>query len=174
MSSIDWIGLKKDYIIGNYKSLSSFAEKKGLNINGNFKKKTKGWTDEKVLKGTEMSTKIINRTIERIIDREVDRNTKHLMVWDKILSKIDKLADKENIEVPTRDGIINIDVNHKHLAELATAMDKVQKGQRLAEGLDKDDKTNDTIAKSNERILRIAELLNSPVADRKIDDFEEE
>jgi hypothetical protein len=170
----DWVKLKAKYLSGSYTGLKQFADKENINYQV-VRNNAKEWNEKKLQCNDEKVTKIVTKTIEKIAERESDRNAKHLMVWDKILNKIDRLANMDKIEVPTKQGdVIEIDVTHKHLAELSSAMDRVQKGQRLAEGLDKEDKANDAVAKSNERIMRIAELLNSPVNDRKINDFEEE
>lgn len=134
MARINWEALKQEYITGDYKSLSEFAKKKGLKRNGNFKTKTKGWAEEKARKEAQKSTEIINRTLERQIEREVDRNTLHLEVWDMLLAVVQEaLADKER-HLSNKAGNINVYA----LEKLSAIIDRIQKGQRLAEGLDQE------------------------------------
>jgi len=83
--------------------------------------------------------KIANQTHQKAVVRCVDRNTRHLDVWDKLLGKIDILASQEKVVCGfTEDGKeVSMDISARMCVELATALDKIQKGQRLAEGLDK-------------------------------------
>ena len=48
VAKYDWKQLEKEYILGNYKSVSSFLKDKEIPINGSTKKSTKGWKNKKV------------------------------------------------------------------------------------------------------------------------------
>ena len=50
MAKYNWKQLEKEYILSDYKSVSSFLKNKGISINGSTKKSTKGWKNKKVLK----------------------------------------------------------------------------------------------------------------------------
>ena len=49
MAKYDWKQLEKEYILSNYKSVSSFLKDKGIKPSGSTKKSTKGWKEKKVL-----------------------------------------------------------------------------------------------------------------------------
>lgn len=132
MARINWEELKKDYLLGDYKSLNEFAKEKSLKVNGNFKKQTKGWTEEKELKENQKSTKIIEGTLKRQIDYEVDRNTRHLQLWDALLDLVDEVVNGKDQHLQTKAGNINVYAMEK----LTSIVERAQKGQRLAEGMD--------------------------------------
>ena len=46
MAKYDWKKLEKEYILGDYKSVSSFLKDKGINNNGTTRKHTLGWKDK--------------------------------------------------------------------------------------------------------------------------------
>ena len=137
MAKINWDELKKDFILGDYKSLSEFADKKGLNRNGNFNKKTKGWTEEKAKKRKEKSNKIIEKTINKEVEKEVDRNTRHLNLTDKILDKVEKVLEEELTKITFFGKTTNTKIiQHSKLEKLMNILEKAQKTHRLSEGLD--------------------------------------
>lgn len=47
MSKYNWKELEKEYIIGDYKSVSSFLKEKNILNNGTTRKNTKGWKSKK-------------------------------------------------------------------------------------------------------------------------------
>ena len=68
MAKYDWKQLEKEYILSDYKSVSSFLKDKGISINGSTKKSTKGWKNKKVLKEEQKRTKIIEKVLEKGFD----------------------------------------------------------------------------------------------------------
>jgi hypothetical protein len=134
VTRINWEQLKKEFILGEYKSLRDFANKKGLKYNGNFMKKTKGWSDEKVAKGVQKSCEIVERTLERQIEHEVDRNTAHLQAWDALLDIVMEMVADRDKHLSTKAGARNVYA----LEKLSAVLDRIQKGQRLAEGIDQE------------------------------------
>ena len=88
MAKYDWKQLEKEYILSDYKSVSSFLKDKGISINGSTKKRTKGWKNKKVLKEEQKSTKIIEKVLEKESEKEANK-----IIWVKdvandLLSKI--------------------------------------------------------------------------------------
>lgn len=73
MAKYDWKQLEREYILSDYKSVSSFLKDKGISINGSTKKSTKGWKNKKVLKETEKSTKVIEKVIEKESEKEAQQ-----------------------------------------------------------------------------------------------------
>lgn len=47
MAKYDWKQLEKEYILSDYKSVSSFLKDKGIKSNGSTKKSTKGWKEKR-------------------------------------------------------------------------------------------------------------------------------
>lgn len=96
MAKYDWKQLEKEFILGNYKSVSSFLNDKGIPNNGNTKKSTKGWKNKKVLKEEQKST----RTIEKVIEQEAEKDAKKILtvkdVANDLLSKIVKANNELN------------------------------------------------------------------------------
>ena len=72
MAKYDWKQLEKEYILGNYKSVSSFLKDKGIKQNGSTKKSTKGWKEKKVLKEEQKSTKVIEKVLEKESEKEAN------------------------------------------------------------------------------------------------------
>jgi len=60
------------------------------------------------------------KEIENIADETIETNRYHLQVWQKLLKEVDRHITTTSLEP-------------KDIAHLATALDKAQKGQRLAE-----------------------------------------
>jgi hypothetical protein len=131
----NWIELKKEFILSNYNTLKEFAESKEMKYDATFRKRAVGWLDEKQLKDHTKATKVIEKTIEKATDREANRNIKHLKLWDGVSDVIEEMLINKKDELTKGDHY-----NIYALEKLATILEKIQKGQRLAEGLDKDDK----------------------------------
>lgn len=72
MAKYNWVELKKDYLLGDYKSLSSFLNERNIPNNGSTKKSTKGWKEEKVQKENEKSTKVLKKVIEKESTKEAN------------------------------------------------------------------------------------------------------
>ena len=74
MAKYDWEQLEKEYILGEYKSVSAFLKEKGIdNTSGSSKKATKGWKEKKALKEHQKSTKTIEKTIEKESEKEAQQ-----------------------------------------------------------------------------------------------------
>lgn len=135
---VDWIAIRTEYETTST-SYRKLAEKYGVSFPTlRDRAKRESWIKSKEKTRDKIITKTLQKTVTKISTLEASRNVRHLQVWDKILSRVDSLADKDKLTVLTMTGkLVEVDVSHKALAELASAMDKIQKGHRLAEGLDK-------------------------------------
>lgn len=150
MAKYDWKQLEKEYILSNYKSVSSFLKEKGINNNGTTRKHTSGWKDKKRQKEDKKVTKIIEKVTEKEIEKEVDINTRHLKLYDRFLEVLECSFKNPNeymyLGMPDYDK----------LKKMVDILKKSQKGQRLAKGLDKESENNasqslaDTIQKAYE------------------------
>lgn len=95
MAKYDWKQLEKEYILSNYKTVSSFLKDKGITNNGNTKKSTKGWKNKKVLKEEKKGTKII----EKIIEKESEKEAKQIVDIKNIANDLALNIIKANTEL---------------------------------------------------------------------------
>ena len=154
MAKYDWKQLEKEYILSDYKSVSSFLKAKGIKPSGSTKKNTKGWKGKKVLKEEQKSTKVIEKVLEKEIEKEVDINTRHLKLYDSFLDVLEgsfkNPAEYMYLEMPDYDK----------LKKMVDILEKAQKGQRLAKGLDKEENNNENLNKVEELLSKIKEEAN--------------
>jgi hypothetical protein len=151
----DWEALKKEFLLGDYKSVQEFARKKNLPVNAHFFRKTKGWAEEKRELRERKERKITEAVVKEQIKQEIDWNLTHLRLWGEFLNILQEaLNDKDNIQ--NRDGKISAYI----LEKFANVMEKAQKGQRLALGPDeKTEKDDDNLKKLIEAIRESAKAL---------------
>lgn len=128
MAKYDWEKLKRKFVTTSSKcTLKQFAIDNNLPY-GLLRQKAKGWNESKRTNEEQKTNRIITKTIEKEIDREVDCNTRHYEIYEKLLESIDNFLGKDKLLMP------------KVIKELADAMKTIQQGQRLASGLDKENK----------------------------------
>lgn len=73
MAKYDWKQLEKEYILSDYKSVSSFLKDKGIKRNGSVQQAVKGWNEKKVQKEFKKSSKTIEKTIEKESEKEAQQ-----------------------------------------------------------------------------------------------------
>ena len=152
MSRIDWLSLERKYLTGNYASLKAFAADNGIKYNSRSRAHMATWIEKRVTAQRLKSDKVVRKTIEKQAEAEASLNAKHMQVWEKILGRIDAIADMDRIKTISMSGApITIDVNHRMMADLASAMEKTQKGMRTA------DETDNRMDKVSELISRMEE-----------------
>lgn len=138
MAKYDWKQLEKEYILSDCKSVSQFIKSKEIPYNGTTKNKTKGWTEKKRLKQDQKETKIIEKVLEKEIEKEVDINTRHLKLYDSFLNVLENSFNNPNEYMYS--GMPDYD----KLKKMVDILEKSQKGQRLAKGLDKESENSMT------------------------------
>lgn len=137
MARYDWEALKREFLLGDYKSLRQFANAKKL-CYSHLRRKAVGWAKEKSELQAQKERKIAEDLLEKQIEQEIDWNITHLKLWGEFLNILqDALKDKKNIK--SKDGKISAYV----LEKFANVMEKAQKGQRLALGLDEKTEKDD-------------------------------
>lgn len=99
VAKYDWKQLEKEYILGNYKSVSSFLKDKGIKQNGSTKKSTKGWKEKKVLKEEQKSTKVIEKVLEKESEKEANKIIQVKDVANDLLSKIVQANNELNMHI---------------------------------------------------------------------------
>lgn len=130
MPRYNWDALKREFLLGDYKSLRQFAKAKKL-CYSHLRRKAVGWAKEKSELQAQKERKIAEGLIQNQIKQEIDWNLTHLKLWGEFLNILQEVF-KNAESVKTKDGRINAYV----LEKLANVMEKAQKGQRLALGLD--------------------------------------
>ena len=99
MAKYDWKQLEKEYILSDYKSVSSFLKDKGIKQNGSTKNRTKGWKNKKVLKEDKKSTKVIEKVIEKESEKEANKIIQVKDVANDLLSKIVQANNELNMHI---------------------------------------------------------------------------
>lgn len=99
MAKYDWKHLEKEYILSDYKSVSSFLKDKGIKTSGSTKKSTKGWKEKKVLKEERKSTKVIEKVLEKESEKEANKIIQVKDVANDLLSKIVQANNELNMHI---------------------------------------------------------------------------
>ena len=154
MAKYDWKQLEKEYILSDYKSVSSFLKDKGINNNGTTRKHTSGWKEKKRQKEDIKTTKIIEKVTEKEIEKEVDVNTRHLKLYDNFLNVLES-----SFKNPREYMYLGMP-DYDKLKKMVDILEKSQKGQRLAKGLDKEENNNEKLNKVEELLNKIKEEAN--------------
>ena len=88
MAKYDWKLLEKEYILGNYKSISDFFKDKEIPNNSRNRSNTKGWKEKKSQKSDKTVTKIIEQVIEKEAKKETEKIIQVTDVAKDLLAKI--------------------------------------------------------------------------------------
>lgn len=99
MAKYDWIALEKEYILSDYKSVSTFLKDKGINNNGTTRKRTSGWKDKKRQKEDKKATKTIEKVIEKQSENDANTAVKINDVAEELLKKVMEATSQLNIHV---------------------------------------------------------------------------
>lgn len=138
MAKYDWKQLEKEYILSDCKSVSSFLKDKGIKNTSYTRSNTKGWKEKKRQNTDKKVTKIIQKTTEKEIEQEVDINTRHLELYNKFLDVLDS-----SFNTPEQYMYLGMP-DYDKLKKMVDILEKAQKGQRLAKGLDKENDNDAT------------------------------
>lgn len=138
MAKYDWKQLEKEYILGEHKSVSSFLKDKNIKNSSYVRNNTKGWKEKKRQIEDKKVTKTIQRITEKEIEKEVDINTRHLELYNKFLDVL------ENSFINPKQYMYLGMPDYDKLKKMVDILEKAQKGQRLAKGLDKENDNNIT------------------------------
>ena len=137
---IDWDALKTQFLASNHTKLYAFLQEKGINRSGSVSRHTVGWPADKKAFIARKNTRVLQKTLDRRVAKEVDHNLAHLQQWDDIRSRIDLMLQAPDPSLCTADGQLTPGA----LEKIAGIIDKVQKGQRLALGLDMEKQNKET------------------------------
>lgn len=99
MAKYDWKQLEKEYILSEYKSVSSFLKEKGINNNGTTRKHTSGWKDKKRQKEDKKATKIIEKVIEKETEKEAQQIADIKAIANDLALKIIQANSELNMHI---------------------------------------------------------------------------
>ena len=170
MAKYDWKQSEKEYILSDYKSVSSFLKNKEIKNNSYARNNTKGWKEKK----RQNTDKKVTKTIEKVTEKEAEKEAQKIVnvkdVANELLQKIVQASselDRHSVKNKKRARIIEYDTNTKkpkkevvkEEEEIASAGDIVdRKGlKELASAL-KD--LNDII--NNKKEVELSGTLNNP------------
>jgi hypothetical protein len=154
MAKYDWKQLEKEYILSDCKSVSSFLKYKGINNNSYARNNTKGWKEKKRQNTDKKVTKTIQKITEKEIEKEVDINTRHLRLYDNFLDVLEG-----SFKNPSEYMYLGMP-DYDKLKKMIDVLEKSQKGQRLAKGLDKENENNENLNKVEQLLTKIKEEAN--------------
>lgn len=112
MAKYNWKQLEREYILSDYKSVSSFLKNKGISINGSTKKSTKGWKSKKALKEEQKSTKVIEKVIEKESEKEAQQIADVKSIANELalnILKANKELNKHIAKSKTKTKIVTYD-----------------------------------------------------------------
>lgn len=96
MAKYDWSSLEKEYILGNYKSVSSFLKEKNIPNNGSSRKQTNGWNDKRRQKQDKNKTRTIEKVIEKESEKEANKIINIKDTASILLEKLNQSMDELN------------------------------------------------------------------------------
>ena len=122
----DWIELKKQFLLGDYKSLKNFAETENIDY-GLLRKNAIGWVKikkkQKEQNCNKTITKIETKKVLEAVKNYEQINKKHYDFADNLLKKLAEIEIKNTFEIESA----------------ARALKNLQQIQRLAKNMDKID-----------------------------------
>ena len=156
MAKYDWKQLEKEYITGEYKSVSQFIKSKEIPYNGTTKSKTKGWTEKKRLKQDQKATKTIEKVIEKESEKEAQQIVDIKSIANDLALTILKANKESNLYID-KYGDVQIGlIDKKGLKQLTSALKDLN--EILVEK-QTDDKTE--LNNAREVLVKIKEVANN-------------
>ena len=127
---------------------------KGINNNSYARNNTKGWKEKKRQNTDKKVAKTIQKINEKEIEKEVDINTRHLRLYDNFLDVLEG-----SFKNPSEYMYLGMP-DYDKLKKMVDILEKAQKGQRLAKGLDKENENNENLNKVEQLLTKIKEEAN--------------
>ena len=124
----DWEELRRKFITGDYTTIKEFAEKEKVPYSLT-RKHSANWLNEKRTVRQYKEKRIIENVINKQIVSTSYINERHIAVFEKALD----IAERGLSEC-----IADENINASRLEKIVDSLQKIQKAQRLALGMDKD------------------------------------
>lgn len=99
MAKYDWKQLEKEFILSDYKTVSSFLRDKGIDNNAYIRRTTKGWKEKKLQNSHKKVAKIIEKVTEKEIEKETQKILRVKDVANDLLLKIEKSNNELNMHL---------------------------------------------------------------------------
>lgn len=155
MAKYNWKQLEKEYILGEYKSVSAFLKEKNIPNNGSTKKSTKGWKNKKVLKEEEKSTKTIEKTIEKQSTEDAKKIVKVNDVANELLVKVLKATSELNIHTDMFGGQHTGIIDRADIKKLTSALKDIN------DILDTKKDKEENLSNVKDVLIKIKEVANN-------------
>lgn len=97
MAKYDWKQLEKEYILSDYKTVSSFLKDKGINNNAYIRRVTKGWKEKK----SQNSDKKVAKIIEKVTEKESEKEAQQIADIKSIANDLALNIIKANNQLET-------------------------------------------------------------------------
>lgn len=124
----DWAKLRRKFITGDYATVKDFAEKEKIPY-ALARKHSANWLEEKRTLKQHKENKIIENVLNNQIASASDINSRHIEIFNKALDMAERGLDE---------CIVDDKVQVGRLEKVVDSLQKIQKGQRLALGMDRD------------------------------------
>ncbi len=156
MAKYDWKQLEKEYILSDYKSVSSFLKDKGIKRNGSVQQAVKGWNEKKVQKEFEKSSKTIEKTIEKESEKEAQQIVDIKSIANDLALNIIKANKETNLYID-KYGEIQVGlVDKKGLKQLTSALKDLNEIL-----IDKNENNTTDLNNAKEILVKIKEVANN-------------
>lgn len=134
----DWDKMREEYIY-NGLSQPDLCKKYGVSVSQIGKvAKAQEWVKLRDSKKREIQEEVEKKNTQNEIDRRVAINEEHLELFKQGLNLVKSiLKEYEDYQNKIKNGETDIPLNPANLEKIFNCIDKGQKGQRLALGLDK-------------------------------------
>lgn len=139
MAKYDWKDLEKEYVTSKYKTVSSFLKDKDIPLNGNTKKRIRGWKNKKELVEEKKSSKTLEKIIEKQAEKEANEIINISSVADALLKKVNDAVKELNIHVDMFGNQHESIVDRNELKKLTSALkdiDDVLKDKNKADDVE--------------------------------------
>lgn len=164
MANVDWIKIKNEYI-NTQTSYRKLADEYNISLSAiRAKAGPENWVNLKKKQQHKIATKIAQKTAEKIIETQVenavartDRISNILEICDLIIPKIKEIAVQLGDDDSATYQLRQIVQTTKDIKDIVKECD-----------------IKDNSANANNKMISLAELINSPQPNRRISDFEDE
>lgn len=142
----NWEKIRNDYVL-NGLSQPELCKKYGVSSSQIGKiAKRENWLEKRKNKNREIAEKVEKKTIQNEVDRRVALNEEHIELFNKGLDLVKSLLDEYSEFQKKKKGNQDGSIPPVFIEKLFSCIEKGQKGQRLALGLDKEESAEDTSA----------------------------
>ncbi len=119
----DWKKLEREFILSDYKTVTSFLKSKNIKSDGTTRKYTTGWKEKKRQKCDKSTTKIIEKVIEKEAEKKATEKVKINDVVNDLLEKISQATKQLNMNSDMFGRIhTNEIINRSDIKKLTSAL----------------------------------------------------